>query len=48
LRAGMICAVSSNLVAGTSVYDDEAHKRLATGWGASIEAALEAAVALRL
>jgi len=48
LRAGMICAVSSNLVAGTSVYDDDAHKRLATGWGASIEAALEAAVALRL
>jgi DeoD family purine-nucleoside phosphorylase len=48
LRAGMICAVSSNLVAGTSVYDDEAHKRLATGWGASIEAALEAAVALGL
>jgi len=48
LRAGMICAVSSNLVAGTSVYHDEAHKRLATGWGASIEAALEAAVALRL
>jgi uridine phosphorylase len=48
LRAGMICAVSSNLVAGTSVYDDEAHKRLATGWGASIEAALEAAVALHL
>ena len=28
LRAGMICAVSSNLVAGTSVYDDEAHR----GW----------------
>ena len=48
LRAGMICAVSSNLVAGTSVYDDEAHKRLAIGWGASVEAALEAAVALRL
>jgi uridine phosphorylase len=48
LRAGMICAVSSNLVAGTSVYDDEAHKRLATGWGASIEAALDAAVELGL
>ena len=48
LRAGMICAVSSNLVAGTSVYDDEAHKRLATGWGASIEAALDAAVELAL
>ena len=48
LRAGMICAVSSNLVAGTSVYDDEAHRRLATGWGASIEAALDAAVELGL
>jgi DeoD family purine-nucleoside phosphorylase len=48
LRAGMICAVSSNLVVGTSVYDDEAHKRLATGWGASIEAALDAAVELGL
>jgi uridine phosphorylase len=48
LRAGMICAVSSNLITGTSVYDDEAHKRLATGWGASIEAALDAAVELGL
>lgn len=48
LRAAMICAVSSNLVAGTSVYDDEAHKRLATGWGASIEAALDTAVDLAL
>jgi uridine phosphorylase len=48
LRAGMICAVSSNLVGGTSVYDDEAHKRLATGWGASIEAALDAALELAL
>lgn len=48
LRAGMICAVSSNLVSGTSVYDEEAHRRLATGWGASIEAALDAAVELGL
>jgi DeoD family purine-nucleoside phosphorylase len=48
LRAGMICAVSSNLVAGTSVYDDEAHRRLALGWGASIEAALDAIVELGL
>jgi len=48
LRAAMICAVSSNLVAGTSVYDADAHTRLATGWGASIEAALEAAVELGL
>ena len=48
LRAAMICSVSSNLVAGTSVYDEDAHKRLATGWGASVEAALETAVALAL
>ncbi|HEX3428064.1 MAG TPA: nucleoside phosphorylase [Candidatus Limnocylindrales bacterium] len=48
LRAGMICAVSSNLVSGTSVYDADAHTRLATGWGASIEAALDAAVELGL
>jgi uridine phosphorylase len=48
LRAGMICAVSSNLVAGTSVYDEAARERLATGWGASIEAALDAAVELAL
>ena len=48
LRAGMICAVSSNLVEGTSVYDDEAHRRLAVGWGASIEAALDAIVELGL
>ena len=47
LRAGMICAVSSNLVS-TSVYDDEAHRRLAVGWGASIEAALDAIVELGL
>ncbi len=48
LRAGMICAVSSNLVTGTSVYDDDAHRRLTTGWGASIEAALDAVVELSL
>jgi DeoD family purine-nucleoside phosphorylase len=48
LRAGMICAVSSNLVAGTSVYDEEAHRRLALGWGASIEAALDTIVELGL
>lgn len=48
LRAGMICAVSSNLVAGTSVYDEDAHRRLAVGWGASIEAALDAIVELGL
>ena len=48
LRAGMICATSSNLVSGTSVYDEEAHRRLAVGWGASIEAALDAIVELGL
>lgn len=46
LRAGMICAVSSNLVEGTSVYD--AHDRLAAGWHHSIEVALRTAVALSL
>ena len=30
LRAGMICAVSSNLVADTSVYDDETTPRVAS------------------
>ena len=44
----MICAVSSNLVAGTSLYDDRAARRLAIGWGASIEAALDTAVELAL
>lgn len=48
LRAAMICAVSSNLVAGTSVYDADAHTRLAIGWRASIETALEAASRLQL
>ena len=46
LRAGMICSVSSNLVAGASVY--EGHDRLAAGWHHSIEAALRTAVALAL
>jgi uridine phosphorylase len=48
LRAAMICAVSSNLVAGTSVYSDDAHARLAVGWRASIETALETAARLSL
>jgi uridine phosphorylase len=48
LRAGMICSTSSNLIAGTSVYDEEAHRRLAVGWGASVEAALDAIVELGL
>ena len=44
LRAGMVCAVSSNLVEGASVYDS--HDRLAAGWHQSIEVALRTAVAL--
>ncbi|GAA2011219.1 nucleoside phosphorylase [Nakamurella flavida] len=47
LRAGMICACSSNLVDGASLYD-EANSRLKDGWMRSIEAALETAVALEL
>ena len=46
LRAGMICACSSNLVDGSSVYD--AGQRLHDGWMASIRAALDTAVALDL
>lgn len=46
VRAGMICSVSSNLVAGASVYDS--HDRLASGWHHSIEAVLRTAVALEL
>ena len=45
-RAGMICAVSSNLVEGASVYDS--HERLAAGWHHSIDVALRTAVALSL
>jgi uridine phosphorylase len=47
LRAGMICACSSNLVAGTSVYDN-ATERLREGWRRSIEVALEVVARLRL
>ncbi|MEF2975880.1 nucleoside phosphorylase [Subtercola sp. YIM 133946] len=47
LRAGMICACSSNLVDGTSLYDHDASK-LRAGWQNSILAALDAAVALDL
>ena len=46
LRAAMVCAVSSNLVEGASVYDT--HDRLAAGWHHSIEVALRTAVALSL
>ena len=45
-RAAMICAVSSNLVEGASVYDT--HDQLAAGWHHSIEVALRTAVALSL
>lgn len=47
LRAGMICACSSNLVDGASLYDKKA-ERLQDGWRRSIEVALEAAVQLDL
>jgi len=47
LRAGMICACSSNLVDGASVYDGR-NSALKDGWRRSIEVALEAAVALEL
>ena len=45
-RAAMVCAVSSNLVDGASVY--ETHEQLAAGWHNSIEVALRTAVALSL
>ncbi len=47
LRAGMVCACSSNLVDGASLYD-EGNAALHDGWMRSIEAALEAAVDLEL
>jgi uridine phosphorylase len=47
LRAGMICACSSNLVAGASLYDEK-NSRLKDGWMRSIEAALETAIRLDL
>lgn len=47
LRAGMICACSSNLVAGASLYDKK-NEKLKAGWMNSIEVALETAVALDL
>lgn len=46
-RAGMVCACSSNLVAGESLYSDN-HDRLKAGWRHSIEVALEVAVSLDL
>jgi uridine phosphorylase len=47
VRAGMICAASSNLVDGASLYDG-GKERLQDGWRKSIEVALETAVALDL
>lgn len=47
VRAGMICAASSNLVDGASLYDG-GKERLRDGWMRSIEVALETAVALDL
>jgi uridine phosphorylase len=47
LRAGMICACSSNLVDGTSVYDEK-NTKLKDGWMRSIQVALDTAVALDL
>ena len=47
VRAGMICAASSNLVDGTSLYSG-VKEALRTGWMRSIEVALETAVRLEL
>lgn len=47
LRAGMICACSSNLVDGASLYDSR-NAKLGDGWRNSIEVALETAVRLDL
>jgi uridine phosphorylase len=47
VRAGMICAASSNLVDGASLYSGTG-EALHDGWMRSIEAALETAVALEL
>ena len=47
VRAGMICAASSNLYDGTSLYSG-VKDRLKAGWMRSIEVALETAVRLEL
>lgn len=47
LRAGMVCACSSNLVDGASVYHEK-NGRLKAGWMNSIEVALETVVELDL
>jgi uridine phosphorylase len=43
----MVCACSSNLVAGASLYDEK-NARLKDGWVRSIEVALDTAIALDL
>jgi uridine phosphorylase len=43
----MVCAASSNLVDGASLYDEK-NSALKDGWMRSIEAALETAVELEL
>ncbi len=45
VRAGMVCAVSGNLVTNDVVYEG-VNERLVTGWEAAIETALRAVVAL--
>jgi uridine phosphorylase len=47
VRAGMICAASSNLVDGASLYDGTGNE-LKDGWMRSIEVALDTAVELEL
>ena len=47
LRAGMICACSSNLVDGASLYSEK-NRALKDGWMRSIEVALDTAVELDL
>lgn len=47
MRAGMVCAASSNLVDGASVYGDT-KQALKDGWMHSIEAALDTAAELAL
>ena len=45
VRAGMVCAVSGNLVTNDVVYEG-VNERLVTGWEAAIGTALRAVVAL--
>jgi uridine phosphorylase len=47
LRAGMVCAVSGNLVTGDVVYG-RPNERLAVGWDHSIRVALETVIELGL